>query len=280
MQKKANISPLEATLVGLLSGAGLYGVHRGVENLSASLAGRQTQPQTLVIPIPAEKLNPHEEKEKQVAQAGNPMTASSMQATAEAEKVAENALVRWPNVSEKLKTLAGGAGGAVLGYTGLSTINEQMKKKQIEDEKNKVQQDYLTKLKQVADQNKFASCTDCFCAGVVDKLVDASLEKSADPLPPTPLAYSQPPNILDYAGRMTNSFAKNVGTAAHGAWNTAKGAIRGGTGDTMDTAAAAAIALAALTGAGVYGLGTYANSKKKSPEDSSLPTNVEIKLVS
>jgi hypothetical protein len=280
-------SPLQIALMGLLSGAGVYGGHRLLRDTYDQAGQSSGSEDELEIAIPRSKLHPELEQDKvrqMMASADGVTPQSGILSQAE-----EEAFDKLGGVEGGLE-LAGkgllGAGTFLAGYGGTSALYEKRKKMDLEEEKKKVQKEYLDKLQHIARREKLSSCTDWFCEGVRSGFVDVALVKSAVPInDPEGIraatdyirgAFSRPdvspwPAVLEGVKNVASKVTDVVGPPARDLYDTA-------TNNPISNAVVGGLALATLlSGAGIYGLGKYTTNKQKDEEDQ--PTRLKLRLV-
>lgn len=142
---------LNTFLLSALLGGGLYGGGRLIRDIGNNLQKPTTPADELQLTLPKARL---------------PQTMSKM-----------------GSLMENAAPIMAGAVGMPLGFLGASSIYELIKKRQMDAEQQRVQQNYLSQLGK--NQQKFAEetpLTDEFCAGMMDKNAEGLFSDVLDPV--------------------------------------------------------------------------------------------------
>jgi len=208
---------LRTALTGLLVGGGAYSALRLAHDIPNTAKGERKSNSELDVPIPKSVI----------------------------KKNAENG--EW--TSNYLYPALAGIGGAAAGWGGTSAIYEHMKRKAMEKELAKQENEYMSTLQQI--HNKMGSefpetpCVDRFLEGVIEKLASV--------------------NIDDISG---GGFQQPFKNAWNGAWHS----------DIGQKVLTAAALLALGTGAATYGLARKQDAQKeKAKEESTFPDTVNLR---
>jgi hypothetical protein len=210
---------LRTALTGLLIGGGGYGAFRLAHDIPKAAKGDQKDNNELDIPIPKAVI-------KKNATDGD-----------------------W--ASNYLYPALAGVGGAAAGWGGASAIYEHMKRKAMEKDLAKQEEQYMATLQQI--HNKMGSefpetpFVDKFLEGVIEKLAGSGI------------------SMDDISGGGWQQPLKN---AWNGAWNT----------DIGQKVLTAAAILALGTGAATYGLAHKQDAEKeKAKQESTFPDTVNLR---